>query len=51
MFWDIATIIFSVTVIAGVIVRSAVRKKQGKTSCGCDCSSCCTACRRKEKTE
>ncbi len=50
MFWDIAVIVFSVIVVAGVIVRSVIRKKQGKSSC-CDCSSysACSACRKTEE--
>lgn len=51
MFWDIAVIIFSITVVVGVIVRSVIRKKQGKSSCGCDCASCQFSCQRKDKTE
>ncbi|MBE5752519.1 MAG: FeoB-associated Cys-rich membrane protein [Clostridiales bacterium] len=51
MGWDIAVIIFSITVVVGVIVRSVIRKKQGKSSCGCDCASCQCSCQRKDKTE
>ena len=37
---DIIIIALAVGVVVGVIVLSIWRKKQGKTSCGCDCSRC-----------
>ncbi len=46
MFWDIIIIIFSITIVGAVIIRSIVRKKQGKNGCGCDCANCssCSRC-------
>lgn len=32
-------------IVAGVIIAAVIRKKKGKTSCGCDCSSCPGHCR------
>ena len=43
----ITTIIISLVLLAlvcGIIVRIVKNKKQGKSSCGCGCSSC-TACK------
>ena len=55
MTWiDILIIVAAVSVTAGVIAAAIIRKKQGKTCCGSDCSSCagCSACHvKKEKTE
>ena len=51
MYWDIAVIVFSIAVVAGVIVRSVIRKKQGKSSCCCNCSSCGFSCSKEQKTE
>lgn len=47
MFWDIMIIVFSVSIVLGVIVKAIVDKKKGKGGCsGCpfsgDCSSCHT---------
>ena len=44
MEWEIGTILFSVAVVTGVIVRSVIQKKRGKSGCGCDCSNCGFAC-------
>ncbi len=43
---EIIVIIASVIVVVGVILKSIINKKQGKTSCGCDCKSCsgCHSC-------
>ena len=30
----------AVLIVAGVLVFHFIRKKQGKTGCGCDCPSC-----------
>ena len=32
-----------------MIVRSILNKKKGKSSCGCDCSSCSGSCAYREK--
>lgn len=38
--------------VLGVIVFTVVRKRQGKSSCGCDCcGGNCSACMQKEKQE
>lgn len=49
---EIIVIIACVLIVGGVIVRSIINKKKGKTSCGCDCSNCsgsCSCC-SKERT-
>ena len=53
MFWDIIIIIFSVLIVGAVIVRSIIRKKQGKSSCGCDCANCssCSYCQNEKNTD
>ena len=35
--YEILIIIAACLIVIGVIVASVVRKKQGKTGCGCDC--------------
>ncbi len=50
--WEILIIIAAAAFVIGVIAFSVVRKKQGKTSCGCgDCASCgcCKSCRKEEQ--
>ena len=49
---EIITIIFCVAVIGITVALKIVRKRQGKTSCGCDCSSCsgCKTCCSKSDT-
>ena len=44
--------VVAVGIVVMALVLHFVRKKQGKTGCGCDCSGCagCTAC-RPEKSE
>lgn len=48
---EILVIIFASLVVIGVIVAWIIRKKQGKPSCGCDCSSCsmCSRCKNTDK--
>ncbi len=48
---DVIIISLAVLVVAGVIGLSIWRKKQGKTGCGCDCSSCHGACKKPDKKE
>lgn len=49
--YEYLIIILSAAFVLGVIIMSVIRKKQGKSSCGCDCSGCskCPACKGKEK--
>lgn len=45
--------VVAVGIVVSAIALHYVRKKQGKTGCGCDCAGCsaCCACRPKEKKE
>ena len=48
--YEVLIIIAACAVVIGVIAASVVRKKHGKTGCGCDCGGCpgcagCSACR------
>ena len=48
--YEVLIIIAACAIVIGVIAASVVRKKQGKTGCGCDCGGCsscagCSACR------
>lgn len=47
---EIIVIIACVLIVGGVIVKSIIDKKNGKTGCGCDCSKCsgCTSCKMRE---
>lgn len=49
----IAVGVAAVGIVVFSVIWHFVRKKQGKTGCGCDCSGCngCSACRPKEKKE
>ena len=38
--WEILIIISACAFVVGVIAASVIRKKQGKTGCGCDCGGC-----------
>lgn len=38
---EIILICACVAIVVGVVITSAIRKKQGKTCCG-DCSKCCS---------
>ncbi|MBQ7369821.1 MAG: FeoB-associated Cys-rich membrane protein [Clostridia bacterium] len=46
-------ILVVVGVIVGTVVLSVIRKKKGKTACGCDCASCssCPHCNAKDSKE
>ncbi len=46
---EIIVICVAAAFVLGVIVRAIVRKKQGKGSCGCDCSRC-SGCSSKKKS-
>ena len=50
--YEILIILAACAIVIGVIAASVIRRKHGKTGCGCDCSGCagCTAC-RPEKSE
>ncbi len=52
MLFEILLIVFCVAIVAGVIISSIVRRKQGKCSgdCGCDCSHC-AMCHQAQKNE
>lgn len=45
---EIIAIIASVLIVGGVITRSILSRKKGKSSCGCDCANC-TRCANKLK--
>lgn len=45
-FIEIIVIIACILIVGGVIIKSIIDKKKGKTSCGCDCSSCSRNCSR-----
>lgn len=45
MTWGTALVLAIVILIVGAIIFKLVRdKKNGKSSCGCDCSSCNACC-------
>ncbi len=53
--WEILIIIAACAFVVGVIAASVIRKKQGKTGCGCDCGGCsgcsgCSACTPRTET-
>ncbi len=45
-FVEISVIVVCSLIVVGVIVKAVIDKKNGKTSCGCDCSHCsgCSGC-------
>ena len=45
---SVAVAVIAVGIVVLTIVLHFVRKKQGKTGCGCDCAGC-SACRSKKK--
>ncbi len=45
---EIILIISCSLFVIGVIIKSIIDKKNGKTSCGCDCANC-SGCHYKEK--
>ena len=50
---EILVIIACVLIVGSVIVVSIINKVKGKSSCGCDCSSCssCCNCKTEEKVK
>ena len=48
---EIIVIALSVLIVGGVIVKSIIDKKNGKSSCGCDCSKCSSCCKNKDNTK
>ena len=48
---EIIVIISCVLIVVGVILKSVIDKKKGKSSCGCDCSHCsgCSNCKKDAK--
>ena len=48
---EIIVIILASLIVLSVLVCSIIRRKKGKTSCGCDCSSCGAKCHCNEKTK
>ncbi len=54
--YEILIIIAACLIVVGVIVSAIIRKKHGKTGCGCDCGGCagcsgCSACAAHGKRE
>ena len=48
--YEILIILAACAIVIGVIAASVIRRKHGKTGCGCDCGGCpgcagCSACR------
>lgn len=43
-FFEILLIVLCALIVIGVIVKSVIDKKKGKSSCGCDCSKCSCGC-------
>ena len=45
--YEILIILAACAIVIGVIAASVIRRKHGKTGCGCDCADCghCSACR------
>jgi hypothetical protein len=50
-FLEIAVIVVCSLVVIGVIAKSIIDKKKGKSPCGCDCSKCTCGCSAKENNE
>ena len=42
---EIIVIIACVLIVGGVLITSIINKKKGKSSCGCDCSTCSSSCK------
>ncbi|MBE6624578.1 MAG: FeoB-associated Cys-rich membrane protein [Ruminococcaceae bacterium] len=40
----IAVSLLLLGIVCAIIIRSVRNKRQGKTSCGCGCSSCAMSC-------
>lgn len=49
---SIAVGVLAVGLVVFAVVYHAIRKKQGKSGCGCGgCSGCCSSCSPKRKTD
>ena len=48
--WEILIIIGAAAFVVAVTVASIIRKKRGKTGCGCGCENC-TGCSRAPSSE
>lgn len=50
---EIIVVVLCAAIVIGVAAVAIVRKKQGKSSCGGDCSRCggCSACGSAKKNE
>ena len=48
---EIILIVACSGLVISVIITAIIRKKKGKNSCGCDCSSCgcCSSCKSRNK--
>ncbi len=48
---EIIVIIACILIVGGVMTTAIINKKNGKTSCGCDCKSCssCHSCNLKKE--
>ena len=51
--YEILIIVLAATFVLGVAIMTIIRKKQGKSSCGCDCGygGACSGCKAKDKNE
>lgn len=47
---EIIVIISCALIVGGVIIKSIINKKKGKTSCGCDCANC-SGCASQQKNK
>ena len=45
---DAVLIVLLIAVVALAILRVIRNKKQGKSSCGCDCAHCAMKCEKRE---
>lgn len=52
-FFEILLIVACALIVISVIVSWIIRKKKGKTSCGCNCSSCghCLSCNQSKNQQ
>lgn len=50
--YEILIIVLAAAFVVGVAIWSVIRRKKGKTDCGCGCSGCsgCSGCKPKEKS-
>ncbi len=38
--FDVLIIIFCIAIVVFAIIKAVIDKKNGKTSCGCNCANC-----------